>query len=277
MCEAAAAIAPERAEQLAAIAESASLVLIFDPARRDITVNPRTGEIRLGIVALEHLWAAAHFYYVLYQDYANAQRAGDLQLNVAAEPRSSRALDLLNWALRKWGANGKDPWPKEMPRPARSPPSLSDVHIANELFLAAFAWTIHHEIAHVRLQHPTLGMWDSQIQERDADVAATDWVLGQAPNERARRKRAFGIIVGILALDTFEAMLNDPTPTSHPPAFQRLAYCLDRYGNDEHDEAFAVALCGMQFNAGHRKVTSTLDGESFRRILDELLLAMYRR
>jgi hypothetical protein len=89
------------------------------------------------------------------------------------------------------------------------------------------------------------------------------------------RKRVLGVIIGILALDGLEFIKGDPPATTHPKAYDRLAYSLRRYRVAPDDEAFAVALCGMQFNCGQRQVEAPLDGESFQSILDDLFLARH--
>jgi hypothetical protein len=153
---------------------------------------------------------------------------------------------------------------------------MSDGHVANELFRYALGWTLHHEIAHVRLRHPNAHSILSRDEERSADLHATTWLLEHAPDAQQKRVRTFGAIVGILALDTFEAMLGDPAKNTHPKAYERLAYCLNCYDAPDDDEAFAFALCGMQYNLQQRGSTSSLDGSSFRDILNDYLVSMSR-
>jgi Peptidase U49 len=135
---------------------------------------------------------------------------------------------------------------------------------------------IHHEIAHVTLGHSAAHSVLSQDEEKAADKQATTWLLARAADAQQRRVRTLGTIIGILALDTFEAVLGDPSQSTHPRAYLRLADCLDCYDAPDDDEAFAFALCGMQFNLQQRGSAATLDGASFRSILDDHLVAMNR-
>lgn len=240
--------APEKQADLEQFARAANLQIDFRDDRREICVVPTTGEITLGIAALEHLWASAYLYYVLYDEYAQAQRRLETRFDSKGHPRTSVGIDLLNWALNKWNCRARGPWPPAYPRPERDPTPSSDGHIANELFRYAIAWTLHHEIAHVRLQHPAILDWISMPQEREADLAATDWVLGDCVDPRHLRMRTLGVVVAILALDSLEFVGGDTPIDSHPKAYERLAYCLNQYAAPEEDEAFAFALCGMQFN-----------------------------
>jgi hypothetical protein len=265
-------IAPERLEELRQITEAKALRLRLTDEVREISIDTSTGRVSLGLSAVEHLWASALFYHCLYSDYANAQHAGQTQFNTDEHPRTRDSMQLLNWATNQWMAKSRSPWPSPV-RPKAKPEALSDGHVANELFMCALAWTVHHEYAHARLNHPNRELTNAPQEEAAADLAATDWIFEGAPSERHLRKRALGVIVGVLALDVLEYAQQDPPSRSHPKAYERLAYCLNRYAQQEEDEAFAFALCGMQFNLRQRGLTPSLDGPSFRAILDECFYA----
>jgi Peptidase U49 len=265
-------IAPERQDELREVAKAKSLRLKLTDEVRDISIDTHTGRVRLGLSALEHLWATALFYHCLYSDYANAQRAGQTQFHTDDYPRTRDSMLLLNWATNQYKGDSRSPWPSPV-KPTANPRVRSDRHVANELFLCALAWTVHHEYAHARLNHPNRELTNAPQEEQAADLAATDWIFVGAPSERHLRKRALGVIVGILALDVLEYAQQDPPSRSHPKAYERLAYCLDHYPQAEEDEAFAFALCGMQFNSRQRGLSPPLDGPSFRAILDECFFA----
>jgi peptidase U49-like protein len=265
-------IAPERQDELRQVTKAKSLRLKLTDQVRDISIDTHTGRVSLGLSALEHLWATALFYHCLYSDYASAQRAGQTQFRTDDCPRTRDSMLLLNWATNQWKGDSRLPWPSPL-TPTANPEVLSDGHVANELFLCALAWIVHHEYAHARLSHPNRELANAPQEEQAADLAATDWIFVGAPSERHLRKRALGVIVGILALDVLEYAQQDPPSRSHPKAYERLAYCLNHYPQQEEDEAFAFALCGMQFNLRQRGLTPPLDGPSFRAILDEFFYA----
>lgn len=265
-------IAPERKTELDTLVSEKTLHLVLTDEVKDIAIDVDSGRVRLGLSALEHLWACALFYHCLYSDYAATQRTAALKFDVSAHPRTLTSMELLNWTIRQWKAGERNPWPSPL-RPLPEPEEYSDSHCANELFLCALAWTVHHEYAHSILNHPNRELVNAQQEERDADLAAVDWIFRDAPTHKHLRKRALGVVIGILALDGLEFAQGDPSATSHPKAFERLAHCLNKYSRPDDDEAFAFALCGMQFNQSQRGVESALDGDSFRSILDEWLVA----
>lgn len=269
-------VAPERQHELVDVIAAKALHLELTDEIREISIHPPTGRVRLGLSSLEHLWSAALFYYCLYSDYANAQRSGLSKFDTAQHARTNTAMDLLNWATNQWRSGIRGGWLSAL-RPSSNPPELSDSHVANELFMAALAWTVHHEYAHARLNHPARELVNAALEEKDADLAATDWIFEKAPSARHLRKRALGVVVAILALDVLEHAQNDPPATSHPRAYERLSYCMNRYAEAEDDEAFAFALCGMQFNLQQRGVVSSLDGPTFRSLLDDCFLARATR
>jgi hypothetical protein len=268
------ALAPERQEELRG--RVAHMQIKFRTDRRDISVAVDTGEISLGFAALEQLWASAYWYHVFYDEYGKAQRRLETKFDYLTVARTSTAFDLLNWSIRKHVGYTQDRWPDHFPKPELHPLHASDIHVANELFLCAVAWTIHHEIAHVLLQHPGIDSENSQREEREADLVATDWILAFAPTPEHLRKRVLGVIVAILALDTIEFSIGDPASRTHPTAYERLAYCLVKYAAADDDEAFAFALCGLQFSLAQRNIELPLDAPSFRHLLDEFFLARHR-
>lgn len=272
-------IAPERSAELAAIVRSHDLALVpTDDRGFSIRVNTQSGDVTVPIAAMEYLWTCAHAFMVFYDEYGVAQRRGDEQFDIAQAPRGRDAVTLFNWAIKNLKNSGVDRWPDDLPRPEASPTPKSDVHIANEAFLSAIGWILHHEIAHKRLNHPTLTISTLLTEERRADQEATAWILDQVDNEKMRRKRTLGIVIAILAIQASELMTeNHQKVDTHPKPHQRLADCLYQYTIDENDEVLAVAAANLQILLSQKEASETdLNQESFDAPVSEFLISFSR-
>jgi hypothetical protein len=172
--------------------------------------------------------------------------------------------------------SGIEPWPdtNNVPMPVNDPPHGSDVHVANELFLSAIAWIFHHEISHVVLKHTAAETTYSTHQEKEADLRATDWILSFSRQPTESRKRGFGIATAIMTMLYLEKPGDSDVYVSrHPPAVQRLDYCLQKAGawNDIHICSFtAVAL---QFLLAQWGIHQRLDGTSEQEILRNFMVS----
>jgi hypothetical protein len=201
-------IAPERQEELAKLRDRHKIVLQpVDEPNSGIRVDPVSGVVKLPVASLEYLWACSYQYWVVYQENVRAQRAGESQLNLSTNPRLQSAETTVRWAKNNLATDGKRPWPTSLPSPATPQEQNRDVRSVNELFLAAAAWIIHHEIAHVRLGHSTLSTTSlSMAEEKEADIAATRWLLdGLERDDPKLLKRAFGVATAILTLQSLES------------------------------------------------------------------------
>lgn len=279
IAEVALKIAPEREAELVTLRENYKLKFKLtdkeeseNASENSIGINVTTGVINLPFAALEYLWACAHNYWVVTQEYAAAQHAGQATFNATGNKRLQEAAQLTAWGKSNISKTGKEAWPAGLPAPTQSPERHGDIHVANELFLSALGWIIHHEIGHAVLGHPAVKVGYSQQQEKDADLHATAWVLsGLERNDLRLEKRALGVAIALLhiqSLDTKSISLQfDP----HPPAHTRLCYCLERYevGLREAVEAFSVVILQLLFHEQGPK--ANIDGESFTAILGDLL------
>lgn len=272
-------IAPERADVLAQMEDLDKFSLAFtDDKNFSIRVNTQTHEAKLPIAALEFLWCCANVFYVFYQEYVKAQRSGASTLDLARDPRMVLAIDGLNWSLDNLTSSGVELWPENVPMPAANPAYASDVHVANELFLCAIAWIIHHEIAHVRLKHGAAYSTDVIQQEKEADLWATDWILSLADPPLEFKKRTLGIAAAILALQFADNRPNGPDayPRTHPRSVERLDYCFDRMGVSNDDLVYAFATALLQLYLAARGVSATLSGTSIRDIQSGFMVALAR-
>jgi hypothetical protein len=270
-------IAPERENELAKLRDLTNLTLaLVDEAGFSIRVRLPEHEVVVNIAALEFLWASAHAHLILYNEYSLAQRTGSSTFDTGGTERSRNAMELLAWAGRNVLGDGTDPWPALLPRPERFPIERTDGHFANELFLCALAWIIHHEIAHIRLSHQALITTSSIAEEKDADIAATKWILDKSTVPQESRKRTFGIAAAILALQGFRSPDQFVALKTHPSTFERIDYCLTVAGVPEDDEVFAFSAVTMQIQLACLGVNKRFDGKTFRELYSEYLVEFAR-
>lgn len=271
-------IAPERETELVALQTKYNLVIeLVDRKGFDFEIDVTTGAISLPISALEYLWACAYTYWVVTQEYAASQHSGMETFDATANTRLQIAARLFEWSANNLHNTGMAPWPQSLPAPALTPKSRSDVQVANELFLSALGWIIHHEIGHIVLGHPRRFVSLSQQQEKDADLHATDWVLsGLERNDPRLQKRALGVAIALLCLQSLEVRSIRSEQGSHPPVHARLGYCLGRHdtGQQEGIEAFTVVI--LQFLFHEEGIAANIHGESFRAILSDFLFTIDR-
>lgn len=270
-------IAPERENELAELRDAHNLTIaLVDEPGFNVRVRLLEREVVINVAALEFLWASAHAHLILYNEYCLAQQSGSATFDTGGTDRSRRAMELLAWAGRNISSNGTEIWPATLPRPTRFPADKSDGHVTNELFLCALAWIIHHEIAHIRLNHQAVVTTCSVAEEKDADVAATKWILDKSKVVQESRKRTFGIAAAILALQGFHSPEQFISLKTHPSTFERIDYCLSAAGVPEDDEVFAFAAVTMQIQLACRGIDMRFDGSTFRELYSEYLIEIAR-
>lgn len=270
-------IAPERASELAELLDLNKLTLaLVDEPGFNIRVRLLEREVMINVAALEFLWASAHAHLILYNEYCLAQRSGSNTFDTGGTDRSRKGIELLAWAGRNILADGTDLWPATLPRPERCPAEKSDGHATNELFLCALSWIIHHEIAHIRLNHQALVTTCSTAEEKGADIAATKWILDKSTVLQESRKRTFGIAAAILALQGVHSPDQFVALKTHPATFERIDYCLTAAGVLEDDEVFAFAAVTMQIQLACRGIDRKFDGNTFRELYSEYLIEFAR-
>ena len=152
-------------------------------------VSIKNKKVKLPIAALEYLWAATHTYIVLYDEYTTAQKNGAALYDTGGNQRRKNSIDLIKWAHSNMFLAVQNDWPNQLPCPISMPIEGSDVHVTNELFLCAIAWILHHEIAHIKLGHPDIETIISLKEEREADEAATTWILHKSNNDKEYKKK----------------------------------------------------------------------------------------
>src|SRR5262249_20169272 len=132
--------------------------------------------IILSPACLDRLWAICFAYYRFYRAIADHKLSGRLEreVNLRSTPELCEDGDLLKWAVESDLAGKRKeiapPWPAQLPRPHPEIAHGSDEHCATQLFLAASAFLLHHEFAHLRLGHSPyaeLESVDSIRQEKE--------------------------------------------------------------------------------------------------------------
>jgi hypothetical protein len=235
-------VAPEAEERLTAVVAERRLTLEFvDDLETYAEFVPSKSLVRLGTPFLEVLWASSYSFLVIFDEYEQANKRKDKYFHVGASPRAADAYSLHRQLLEAHIAKARAPWPLPELKPVRVPEPSTDGHVANELFLTAVSWIIHHEIAHCRLDHEELTV-NSVLQESDADRAATDWVCRDSVESESLLKRALGVACANLCLLAYDLQQNRVRWTTHPPTYERLLANLDHIGFDENHRVYAFGF-----------------------------------
>jgi hypothetical protein len=271
-------IAPERAEELKALDERHGFTLVpTDETGFEIRINGMTHEVKLPIATLEYLWACSYLLHAMYQEYVDVQRSRGTQLDLARAPKCAEAIELLNWSIDNMMHSGVRPWPTNKPMPKVGPAEKGDIQIANELFLVAVGWLIHHEISHVVLDHKPVHKVFSKQKEKEADLKATDWIVSSSRVDLETQKRSLGIVAALLSMQFLDSPARSDTYTrSHPPTVERLDYCLTRAKASDDGAVCALATVGLQFHLSQFGITAALDGTSIRDVLAGFMIAFAR-
>lgn len=270
-------IAPEREVELGDWSDLTKFsIAIVDRKGFSIKVSVKKREASLPVAALEYLWAASHAYIVLYDEYCTAQKDGEEYFDTSGNSRRRNAIDLGKWAVDNMFGSATEDWPCNFPMPDDKAPHGSDIHVANELFLCAIAWIIHHEIAHVKLEHPDVESVTSLSEEREADISATSWILAHSDVEAEYRKRTVGIATAILAIQGTESNTGDILQT-HPKAFERLYDCLENAQIDDDNEVYAFSSFVMQMQLATQGISIPTDANSFKELFSEILIIFARQ
>lgn len=243
-------IAPENDDGLRALVAREGLSLRFDREAHDlfVGVDLETKEIVLGTRCLARLWAHAYAYCSIYKQCV--QESEQLEFN-AVPAGLLPALNLLVWALNDQGAANRN-LPRVAPSPSSPRPEHASgtnlVRLVNEVFLCACAYLLHHEIAHVRLDHGRVSGGPHQ-DEFDADREAADWILRGAASEGQRNKRFLGIACALLWLFALQVhRLRSPLSPTHPPGALRLQAVMFPRLPDPQDGIWVFLVATMSYH-----------------------------
>jgi hypothetical protein len=246
--------APEHADEVRRILADRQIQLVFDDvagfvfrARRSAGRN----EIRGSVAGLELLWALSYAHSVLYNAVNEAREQGEAGADFSLAEHTARAAQLLQWAVLHNVAQNDTSWPSALPQPQAPGAHASvDAVLANELFFCAVAWVLHHELAHHNLGHLDTNIKNEQ-QEREADLAATTWLLDNAPDE-ALLKRGVGIVLAVLALSILELHSVPPEQKgwlrSHPKAAERVMAALEHQSIGDTNQILDFAIVSLKMH-----------------------------
>ncbi|MFZ1643677.1 MAG: phage exclusion protein Lit family protein, partial [Candidatus Contendobacter sp.] len=188
-------IAPEKLNALESFHIEHNPCAVFTNDQKfSFSVNTESKEIKLPTAALEYLWCACYAFYVTYQEYsaANARSSSDFDIN--GNQRIREALSLYQWGREQLQQAAPREWPSDKAKPDISATAIEDVRVANELYLCAAAWIMHHEFAHIFHNHKNtpINNNESRVQEAEADKSATAWILDGVCDEAELKKRGLG-------------------------------------------------------------------------------------
>jgi hypothetical protein len=266
---------PEARDELNKIVANHSLTLEVTNAPQVFAeIIPSSGLIRLGVHALDFIWASAHAYYVLFDEYNKSNERKEIFFSIGEIPRARQAFDLYRWALEQYLSGRSSEWPTQEIRPVRFPAAGTDSHLANELFLVAISWIIHHEIAHARLGHEAISI-NPLAEENEADRVATCWVCDAlTSDDDPRHKPALGVATAILVLMDCDLKTGRLSSSTHPPSFERLMLCLDYIGVPDNSRIWAFVLVLLKIRFADIGFAFSPSEGSFREMCTSACLAI---
>lgn len=226
--------APERRGELTDSLHGVTLHLSDSPACEAWSSSPeKTIGVSRGMA--ECLWCASYAYYVFRREVEALARkpsdTGGLLLEIGEKESVRLALAVLKRGMTAAVGGEAVDW-EGLPLPVPPAPISRESSLpalAGEMTLAALAFVLHHELAHIRLGHVAEASapdWTME-QEKDADGEAIDWLLSD--QDVPIGKRAAGIVfaTSFLTAKRLEMLgpKTEPTPIelqSHPLPFERL-------------------------------------------------------
>ena len=247
-------VAPERAVELAPLLTGVNFVATDEPAF--LFCLRSSTQIEIPIRGVELVWAMS---FALWEEVdahvrAAVSRAGPLPNRFRPE-----TVALLDWALKNQDPkHARATWPSGLPRPTgfeayAGLPSVA--RLADDVAMCAVAWILHHEIAHLTQAHSHVAAQLLSLeQERQADEAATKWILDQCPRRLdPRLERAVGVVAAIVCLTALELAYpaTDWARNDHPHAPDRLfrQFELPVLDDAVGDFAALAATIGLHFLA----------------------------
>ena len=263
-------IAPEREAEFDTALNNFDLIYTGQRRWKLCAYPKRTPrEVWISRGAVELIWCASLAHFLFYTRFIQRKKFDQpTEIDPHADPDVSKALYLLRWAIKcQKDEDESDDWPAGLPCPLQSPPKESDENVADELCLVTCAYFLHLELAHIRsghasfteeeLKNPEVSALSIQ-QEKEADIAAAEWVLDGIDTQSPMFvKRMLGIVQGFLlttAMGLYGGSLGGRT---HPFTYDRLSSLLNRFlGKHEHvAEGFAFAVLDLHFQNSGKNLT----------------------
>lgn len=247
-------VAPERTNEFEKIFPDFTIV-ITDSAKWCFRVKMADKVIEVSVFCLETLWANAYAHILLYQRLVSGRMPdNEFAKKALASPECDIAAKLLRWITdRRTGAVTNSQWPSGLPSPSHPFNNEGQIHLANEVALGAFAFILHHELAHIYLLH-----YGADIDsERDADHAAVDWLLsdGNVDVDSLEGKKRLLFIAHALSVTVIKGIYDgDFDGETHPRSFDRLEYALARYLSDKNHLSRAFIAFVLHWHVGRSEI-----------------------
>jgi hypothetical protein len=263
-------IAPERQAEFDISLDDFDLIFVSERRWKFCAYPERTPpEIWVSRGAVELMWCASLAHFLFYTRLIQGNRFDQpTEIDPQADPGVRNSMQLLRWAIHcQLNHDEFDNWPPDLPRPLQVPPRESDENVADELCLVSCAYFLHHELAHIRLDHATFTEEElenpelaelSIAQEKEADIAAAEWVLGGIDVESPMFvKRMLGIVQGFLLTTSMGLYGGNLGGRTHPFSYDRLTSLLDRFlGDAPHiTKGIAFAVLDLHFQNSGRTLT----------------------
>lgn len=274
-------ITPERGSEFVTSLDDFDLILTNDRPWK-FCADPTGREIFVSRGAVELLWCASLAHFLFYARLVGGRKVDSItEIDLRADPKVRNALELLRWAIiSQLKADNGDDWPSDLPAPQTTPPD-GEENAANELCLVSCAFILHHELAHVRLMHSARVSDELSIsQEKEADIAAAEWVLGGISDSGPIYfKRLLGIVQAFLLTTIMTLykvhLVDDRGHRRHPFPYDRLTSLLDRYapGRSHPAKWIAFVILDLHFQNSGRKMERNAfpdPEEGLNAICDEL-------
>lgn len=278
-------IAPERKTEFDVSLDNFDLIYTNE-GRWKFCADPFSREIFVSRGAVELIWCASLAHFLFYTRLIqNKKFDRPVEIDPHSDEGVSNALKLLAWAINCQLRNdNSDDWPANLPSPLKVPAKESDEHVADELCLVSCAFLLHHELAHIRLQH-SAGVNDalSLSQEKEADIAAAEWVLdGIDADSPMFVKRMLGIVQAFLLATAVGLYGGNLGGNSHPFSYDRLTSLLNRFlGRANHfTKGIVFAVLDLHFQNSGRQLTKQAfadQEEALEAICDQLADESHRR
>ena len=254
-------IAPERQAEFDTTLNNFDLIYTGQRRWKFCAYPERTpAEVWVSRGAVELIWCASLAHFLFYTRFIQRKRFDQpTEIDPHSDPAVSNALHLLRWAIKcQLENNEADDWLPNLPRPLQLPPRESDENVADELCLVSCAYFLHHELAHIRLHHASgVNSTLSLAQEKEADIAAAEWVLDGIEVESPMFvKRMLGIVQGFLLTTAMGLYGGNLGGKTHPFSYDRLTSLLNRYLGDANHvtKGMAFAVLDLHFQNSGRKL-----------------------
>ena len=265
------AIAPEKAADLDALLPNGQPTIdkIETEDSFAFFVYPSTNRITAGIGCCGRLWATGYGYFCIAERLFQAEKQ-DIhtaqEINLKGDRQIGEATTLIEWAIdveiqiaelrkRKERIPGSFAWPDDLPKPVSNPPKMSNRQVADELFLCAAAFILHHELAHIRLGHVSSNDEDEmKAIEAEADMASAEWLLqGLDQHDERFVKRALGVALALAWMASLAVFVPEDQEY-HPPSCDRLYNVVARFVTDPNHLVWAFVGAILRANLEGRQM-----------------------